>query len=464
MVALHREESFVIIELGSHTTKAMQDVTDVNKLPTVVIRSRAGIAKQDEPQEPKDTNMSVDDAAGEQAKSPQAEPTPRVDSPQVETPQPVDSTDKPASVNGSSSSNSNDQDSSGPNYVFGSALESASTDTLETTVDIISGGFVKDWDALSAFLRHIVTKELGIRIPDNTSAFLFSIPALWPKSDLENLAQIAFEDLNAPSIMVVEQPLLAAYGNGGVTGVVIDMGHDTTTITPIVDSIVQNSSITQTTVSGAAVTARLHELLEADTGLCEQFEGTHVPLEFATALKESGLCTLQLPSDQPKNSTGDSSEQQSFEFGGKTYMVGKKILAQAPDILVHPTEPSNEPALTTLIRQSILACDTDKRSALWENMHVVGGSSQFGGLRELLQFELENTVLPASNIFALSQTRDTKFHTMPEYFVGWRGCAHWAAFLGACLVAKVALADARHFVSRAEYNDGGPSVIHTKSF
>ncbi|KAJ1766921.1 hypothetical protein LPJ77_003594 [Coemansia sp. RSA 2523] len=451
MVAMHREESFVIIELGSYMTKAMQDVTDVNKLPTVSIRSRAGIIKHEEategipavsndnqtPVELKDASTSIDSATRELVEVPQA------DESKTETGLTSDS----------------EQDSNGPNYVFGSALEDADANTIDSTVEIMTNGFVNDWDALSAFLRHIVTKELGIRISDNTSAFLFSIPVQWPKSDMENLAQIAFEDINAPTIMIMEQPLLAAYGNGGVTGIVIDMGHDTTTVTPVVDSAVQNSSIAQTAVSGAAVTTRLRELLQADTETREQFDDASVPLAFAVALKESGLCAIQLPGSD----AADSSERQSFEFGGKSYTVSKDVLARAPDILVQPTQASAS-VLTALVRQAVLGCDTDKRAALWENIHIVGGSTQFSGLRERLQFELENTVLPASNIFALSQTRDMRFHTLPEYFVGWRGHAHWAAFLGACLVAKVALADARHFVSRAEYNDSGPSIIHTKSF
>ncbi|KAJ2423626.1 hypothetical protein GGF47_003178, partial [Coemansia sp. RSA 2524] len=351
MVAMHREESFVIIELGSYMTKAMQDVTDVNKLPTVSIRSRAGIIKHEEategipavsndnqtPVELKDASTSIDSATRELVEVPQA------DESKTETGLTSDS----------------EQDSNGPNYVFGSALEDADANTIDSTVEIMTNGFVNDWDVLSAFLRHIVTKELGIRISDNTSAFLFSIPVQWPKSDMENLAQIAFEDINAPTIMIMEQPLLAAYGNGGVTGIVIDMGHDTTTVTPVVDSAVQNSSIAQTAVSGAAVTTRLRELLQADTETREQFDDASVPLAFAVALKESGLCAIQLPGSD----AADSSERQSFEFGGKSYTVSKDVLARAPDILVQPTQASAL-VLTALVRQAVLGCDTDKRAAL----------------------------------------------------------------------------------------------------
>ncbi|KAJ2849139.1 hypothetical protein IWW36_002854 [Coemansia brasiliensis] len=443
MVSLQREENFVVIELGSHTTKAMQDVSDVNKLPTVHIRSRAGIIKQEETSNAENTSKTKDD---------------RMNIDEMETEDQA-ATEQTNGTSNAKSTDSSDQDAAGPSYVFGSAIDSADSDALEAVVDVFTNGFVNDWDVLSAFLRHIVTKELGLRITRNTSGFLFSIPALWPKSDLENLTQIAFEDLNVPSIMVVEQPLMAAYGNNGLTGTVIDMGHDTVTITPIVDSVVQNHSITQSTIAGSAVTQNLQQLLQMDDELCAQFTDKQVPLAFAEALKESGKCRLQLLPDR----ADDADERQEFEYDGKTYKIKQETLMQAPEVLMQPTQEAQMP-LAALVRQAILGCDLDKRAALWENIHIVGGSSQFGDLQERLQMELESTVLPASNIFALSQTRDMQFHSVPEYFIGWRGYGHWAAFLGACLAAKVALTDGRHFVARSDYNDSGPSIIHTKAF
>ncbi|KAJ2743762.1 hypothetical protein H4S06_005529, partial [Coemansia sp. BCRC 34490] len=103
-----------------------------------------------------------------------------------------------------------------------------------------------------------------------------------------------------------------------------------------------------------------------------------------------------------------------------------------------------------------------KRTALWENINIVGGSSRFGSLKEYLKSELEATVLPASNMFAVSQTREIKILSVPDYFVGWRNHDHWAGFLGACIMAKIIMNDAKHNITRAEYNENGPSIVHTK--
>ncbi|KAJ2759174.1 hypothetical protein H4S06_002353, partial [Coemansia sp. BCRC 34490] len=252
----HREENFIVIELGSHTTKAVLDTFDINKLPDVVLRTRGGVLKQDSSnsapqsatdeefgglkgedskQEPGSSGiantqdaaasttplhvngiMDVDPAESTQRSSLQAETEDEVSS--------VGNAAAEAAAAGDSGADRSqkdaEQDGNEVSYVFGSALESATSDALESTVDMMVGGFVQDWEALSAFLRHIITKELGIPISRNGNPILFSIPALWSKTDLERLAQVAFEHLNAPTIVIAEQPLAALYGNGKTNGLV----------------------------------------------------------------------------------------------------------------------------------------------------------------------------------------------------------------------------------------------------
>ncbi|KAJ1929869.1 hypothetical protein EC988_010076, partial [Linderina pennispora] len=221
---------------------------------------------------------------------------------------------------------------------------------------------------LSAFLRYVVTKEFSIKISDNGSPVLFSVPPLWPKTDLENLAQIAFEHLNAPAILVTEQPLMAVYGDGAMTGLVIDIGHATTTVTPIIDSCVLTSSVQISSIGGQAVTQNLLQQLQSDAGVVRQFEDSTVPEEFVVRVKESGLCKLGAP--------GDALETVEFKDGDKTYTLPTRILHSAPQVLLTPSSEGSTP-LTTMIRQAVLGCEIDKRPLLWDSIHLVGGSSRF---------------------------------------------------------------------------------------
>jgi actin-related protein len=57
---------------------------------------------------------------------------------------------------------------------------------------------------------------------------LFSVPVQWTKLEHERLTQEAFETLNVPGLYIAPQPLLTLYGCGAVTGLVVDIGHNTT--------------------------------------------------------------------------------------------------------------------------------------------------------------------------------------------------------------------------------------------
>ncbi|KAJ1893333.1 hypothetical protein LPJ66_005824, partial [Kickxella alabastrina] len=312
MAITHQERNFVVIEIGGYTTKALRDTTDVNILPSVEIRTRAGILKQetekaDEAVSPLDKSSEQESKLQkqqEQAKEQQEQaapppPPPASASAENENEETdsqendAEKKDDPAAPDSSSSTKDTDEPTE-PSYIFGTALETIDPELLEATVDIIQAGRVQDWDLLSALLRHILVKELGIRISDNYCPIMFSVPPQWSKVDHEALTQVAFEHLNAPSVEIMEQPLLVVYGNGAISGLVVDFGHSVTTVSAVVDNCIVYNSVAQSTVAGSAVTERLRELLDADEGLRAQMGGEHVSLDFTQAVKESGLCKFQL--------------------------------------------------------------------------------------------------------------------------------------------------------------------------
>jgi actin-related protein len=57
---------------------------------------------------------------------------------------------------------------------------------------------------------------------------LLSVPVHFPLDDWEQATQVAFERLHALGFYVLHQPLAAVYSHGLVTGLVIDIGHETT--------------------------------------------------------------------------------------------------------------------------------------------------------------------------------------------------------------------------------------------
>lgn len=71
-------------------------------------------------------------------------------------------------------------------------------------------------------------KELGIKRSRNASPVLMVVPTDWTKEEHERITQIFFENFNVPGLYLAEEPLMTIYGCGVVTGLVIDIGHNST--------------------------------------------------------------------------------------------------------------------------------------------------------------------------------------------------------------------------------------------
>jgi actin-related protein len=56
---------------------------------------------------------------------------------------------------------------------------------------------------------------------------LLAVPESFSFADREKISQIVFEKLNAPGLLMVDQPLCALYGENNFSGMVIDIGHET---------------------------------------------------------------------------------------------------------------------------------------------------------------------------------------------------------------------------------------------
>ncbi|KAJ1677895.1 hypothetical protein EV182_005218, partial [Spiromyces aspiralis] len=218
-----------------------------------------------------------------------------------------------------------------PSYIFGDALAKAGPDELAKEFDLLEDNRVTDWGAFSAFCKHILVKGLGVSIPRNQSAVVFSIPVRWPKVDLELLTQLLFEQLNVPALMIVEQPSMVLYGDGDVSGLVVDIGHNHTTITPIFDSNPIIHATTVRNIGGKDVDSYLTKLIKNDAGLTEKL-GEEIPAGFVKALKESGIVEFeptQITEQQKEAETVD------FDFQGEKYPIGRWRY-KAPRALLEP--------------------------------------------------------------------------------------------------------------------------------
>jgi actin-related protein len=119
-------------------------------------------------------------------------------------------------------------------------------DTLDEELEYhspVTRNMVKNWDEMEAVwyglqvlalaytqstTRNYVLARLGVKQMHNESPVMLLVPVEWSKNDAEIATQILFESFNVPGMFILEKPLAVVYGVGIMSGLVIDIGYETT--------------------------------------------------------------------------------------------------------------------------------------------------------------------------------------------------------------------------------------------
>ncbi|OZJ02795.1 hypothetical protein BZG36_04424 [Bifiguratus adelaidae] len=355
----------------------------------------------------------------------------------------------------------------------------------------VIGDEVKDWDKFETMYNHLLFKLLPIKKSRNESPVLISVPPTMSKTAREKLTQIFFESFNAPGLYVAEQPLLSLYGCGVVTGLVIDIGHEFTYVTPIVDSGVQYHLCETIPIAGRHFTQYLLSLLKTDTTLISQLAeaGLECDAELAQFIKEQpDLCDVSVGHHKRPNEditsladvvpvTEDSEnkpveellpERAEIEYKGVKLSIGP-YRHRVYDPLFEPELVSmNTPSLPELLTHIQRFCEPPEiRPKLWEAIVLTGGSACIAGLSARMEYALK-PYLTISDSASETQVHDQmRYLKIPDYFSVLKETraqsVRWATWLGGEIVAKLVFA-ANNYITKADYNEHGPSVVHTKSY
>lgn len=90
--------------------------------------------------------------------------------------------------------------------------------------------------------KYILFNQLQRRRVQNESPVLLSIAAGLPRDTYERICQIFFERFNVAGFGILERPMAQIYSANALSGVVVDIGHDKTDITPIYDAFIVHSA------------------------------------------------------------------------------------------------------------------------------------------------------------------------------------------------------------------------------
>ncbi|OWB82939.1 hypothetical protein B5S33_g1568 [[Candida] boidinii] len=131
-------------------------------------------------------------------------------------------------------------------YIFGDALDDTPSNEVFT---IVSGGLVYNWDAMLEAWKHIY-RELQVEDRADELPLVLTENSWNTKKNRQMACQLAFEEMDVPALSILKRQLCTAYGVGRANALVIDVGGDVASVTPIHNGKVLNKGVISTKFAG----------------------------------------------------------------------------------------------------------------------------------------------------------------------------------------------------------------------
>lgn len=302
-------------------------------------------------------------------------------------------------------------------------------------------GIVTNWDDMEKIWHHAFFSEL--RVDPSEHPVLLTEAPLNPKANRERMTQILFESFSIPAFYVAIQAVLSLYASGRTSGIVIDSGDGVTHTVPIYEGYSLPHAVLRIDLAGRDLTQWMAKLL-MQKGYSFT---TSAELEIVRDIKQQ-LCYVAEDYDKELNGAdNNSSLDKEYELpDGQVITVGQERF-QCPEALFKPEMLGNEMTgmhLTTY--NSIMKTDIDIRKDLYNNMVMSGGSTMFEGIANRVQKEVEGLAPPSMKI---------KVVAPPE--------RQYSVWIGGSILSSLSTFQ-QMWVSKTEYEEMGPAIVHRKCF
>lgn len=336
------------------------------------------------------------------------------------------------------------------------ALESRRTHAIRYPIEY---GVPTNWDGVERLWRHAYTAGVG-RPPETQPVMIVESPNN-PRYSREKLTQMMFEELKVPALCLVHTPVLVLAAHGLRTGLVIDSGEDLTHILCVYEGHVLYHTLPRPHFyrgigggrAGQFVTDGLMKLLSTNLGVTFS---TTKEREVANQLKEkhafvapsSESSSEHSPVVCPLREAIDGHE--TITLGAERHQCTERLFTPDEDELDISQGDGLVAGLHEAAWQALQRCPDDLRQTMCEHVVLSGGNAMLPGFAERMRREL-GTLASAQGLEIRLVADETQPNRRIDAWVGASRMAATAGFEGRC-------------ITRDEYEECGPSVVHRRCF